>query len=282
MRCFGSFWGAVWKSLGQYLVMLRSLSLSLLFVLPVLAGEKLAVPYHSNPEKDDYIAEKCVLDYRLPEGGKDFATVIWFHGGGLTGGKRYLPKAFKNQGLAVVAPSYRLAPKVTSKECLEDAAAAVAWTFKNIEKLGGSEKKIFISGHSAGGYLTSMLGLDSRWLEVHGISTSEIAGLIPYSGHTITHFNVRKERGLERTKVVVDAMAPLNHISKDAPPMLLITGDRDQELLGRYEENIYFWRMMQEVKHPDCEIFELEGFDHAGMAKPAHDLLIKWVKKRTK
>lgn len=250
------------------------------FVGASWAGEKVAVPYRENVEKDDDVSEKCLLDYYLPEGKKSFATVVWFHGGGLTGGKRFIPKAFKGQGFAVVAPSYRLSPKVTSKECLEDAAAAVAWVFHNIEKLGGSKEEVFISGHSAGGYLTSMLGLDARWLKPHGISTNEIAGLIPYSGHTITHFNVRKERGLAKTKVVVDTMAPLNHVSKDAPPMLLITGDRDKELLGRYEENAYFWRMMQEVKHPDCELFELEGFNHSGMAKPAHDLLVKWVKKR--
>ncbi|MGC6425525.1 MAG: alpha/beta hydrolase [Akkermansiaceae bacterium] len=259
--------------------------LRVIFIAAFLTGlsfaeEKLAVPFHPNTESDPYIAEKCVLDYYLPEGKEEFATVIWFHGGGLTGGKRYLPKALKNQGFAVVAPSYRLSPKVTSDQCLQDAAAAVAWTFQNIERLGGSTQKIYVSGHSAGGYLTSMIGLDSRWLKPHGISPKGIAGLIPYSGHTITHFNVRKERGLSKTKVVVDAMAPLNHISKDAPPMLLITGDRDKELLGRYEENAYFWRMMQEVEHPDCELFELEGFDHSGMAKPAHDLLIKWVKKR--
>jgi hypothetical protein len=34
-------------------------------------------------------------------------------------------------------------------------------------------------------------------------------------------------------------MAPLYHVRKDAPPLLLITGDRDLELLGRYQENAY-------------------------------------------
>lgn len=247
-----------------------------------LAGNDMAVPYRANQKNDGYIAEKCLLDYALPEGEKDFATVVWFHGGGLTGGKRSIPKELRGQGFAVVAPSYRLSPEVTSVECLKDAAAAVAWTFENIERLGGSKEKIFISGHSAGGYLTSMLGLDERWLKPHDIELNQIAGLIPYSGHTITHFNVRKERGLANTRVIVDEMAPLFHARKDAPPILLITGDRDKEMLGRYEENAYFWRMMQEVKHPDCELFELEGFDHGGMAIPAHGLLVKWVRGKSK
>ena len=260
----------------------RWILLALISLEIAAAEQKLAVPYHPHSEKDAYLAEKCLLDYLTPDDKEDFATVIWFHGGGLTGGKRFIPKALKKQGFAIVAPSYRLGPKVQTVDCLADAAAAVAWTFQNIERLGGSKKKIFLSGHSAGGYLTSMLGMDARWLKPHGIELKQIAGLIPYSGHTITHFNVRKERGLAKTKVIVDDMAPLNYISPDVPPMLLITGDRDMELLGRYEENAYFWRMMQEVKHPDCKLFELEGFDHSGMAVPAHPLLVKWIKKQSR
>ncbi len=64
-----------------------------------------------------------------------------------------------------------------------------------IEGHGGSTSRIFISGHSAGGYLTSMIGLDKRWLAAHNIDANQIAGLIPLSGHTITPFTVRKERG---------------------------------------------------------------------------------------
>ena len=44
----------------------------------------------------------------------------------------------------------------------KDAAAAVAWVFNNIEDYGGRSELIFVSGHSAGGYLASMLGLDKH------------------------------------------------------------------------------------------------------------------------
>ncbi len=74
---------------------------------------------------------------------------------------------------------------------------------------------------------------------------------IYYSGHVITHFTIRKERGIKGEQAVVDDLAPLFHVRKDSPPMLLITGDRELEMLGRYEENAYFWRMMQVVKHPN-------------------------------
>lgn len=95
---------------------------------------------------------------------------------------------------------YRLSPNVKSIECLLDAAAAISWSFKTIEKYGGNTSLIFLSGMSAGGYLTYMLGLDKKYLANHNIDANKIAGLIPFSGQAITHFTVRKERELMRKR----------------------------------------------------------------------------------
>ena len=80
----------------------------------------------------------------------------------------------------------------------------------------------------------------------------------------------------------VDEYAPLYHVRKDAPPMLLITGDREMELFGRYEENAYLWRMMKLAGHQRTRLYELDGFDHGGMAQPAFPLLLKEVAAITK
>jgi acetyl esterase/lipase len=223
--------------------------------------------------------ERCRLDVYLPEGTNGFATVVWFHGGGLTGGNRAIPKELQEKGIAVVAANYRLSPKVKSPAYIEDAAAAVAWTFRHIAQYGGATNRIFVSGHSAGGYLTSMIGLDKRWLAAEGIDANAIAGLIPFSGHCITHFTIRAERGIPGTQAIVDDLAPLYHVRKDAPPLLLITGERNLELLGRYEENAYLWRMMKEVGHSNTELLELDGFDHGQMAEPAHALLTRFIRR---
>jgi acetyl esterase/lipase len=231
---------------------------------------------------DPYISKMCVLDVHYPVGIKDFPTVVWFHGGGLTGGKRNVPEQLSEQGIAVVAVEYRLSPKVKVVDCIDDAAAAVAWTFANIKDYGGSPEKIFVSGHSAGGYLTSMLGLDKKWLAKYDIDADSIAGLIPFSGHTITHFTVRKERGIDGRQPILDEMAPLFYVRSDAPPLLLITGDRELELLGRYEENAYMWRMMKVAGHEQTTLHELDGYNHGQMAKPAHPLLLRFVRKVSK
>lgn len=238
------------------------------------------ITYYSNDinHKDTYIKERCVLDIYYPKDSLSFATIVWFHGGGLSGGEKQIPEALKEKGVGVVAVNYRLYPKINAPKYIEDAAAAVAWVFNHIEKYGGDPQSIFLSGHSAGGYLASMVGIDKRWLQEHNIDANQIAGLIPFSGHTITHFTVREERGIPGTQPIVDDLAPLYHVRPDAPPLLLITGDREMELLGRYEENAYMMRMMKVAGHKDTRIMELDGYGHS-MTYPAFPLLLSEVKR---
>ncbi len=241
---------------------------------------KSAIPYYSEAIRasDNYLKERCVLDVYYPKNTSGFATVIWFHGGGLTGGNKEIPEALKNKSICIVAVNYRLSPKVKVKQCIEDAAAAIAWTFNHIGGYGGDTSLIFVAGHSAGGYLTLMTGLDKQWLKPYSINANRIAGLIPLSGQAITHFTLRKERGIAETQPVVDEYAPLYHVRADAPPLLLITGDREKELLGRYEENAYLARMMKVAGHTQTRLLEIQGYGHM-MTEPAFPLLVEEVKR---
>ena len=132
---------------------------------------------------DGNIDTMCRLDLYYPADKEGFSTVIWYHGGGLTGGRRDIPEALKEKGFAVVGVEYRLSPHVKVADCVDDAAASAAWVVKHIAEYGGDPRRIFVAGHSAGGYLTSMIGLDKRWLEPYGIDPdTTFAALIPYSG----------------------------------------------------------------------------------------------------
>ena len=241
---------------------------------------KREILYRSESDLSDYMKTQCRLDLYYPTEKSDYPTIVWFHGGGLKAGKRSIPKALTEKGVAIAAVSYRLHPKVKAPAYIEDAAAAIAWVFQNIEKYGGSPKRIFVSGHSAGGYLTSMVGLDKRWLAAHNIDANQIAGLMPCSGHTITHFTVRAERGIDGKQPILDDLAPLFHVREDAPPLLLITGDRELEMLGRYEENAYLWRMMQVAGHQHTTLHELDGYNHGQMAQPAFPLLLRFIERQ--
>jgi len=238
------------------------------------------INYYSNSinQSDNYINERCVLDIYYPKNTKNFATIVWFHGGGLSGGEKEIPDALKDKGVCVVGVNYRLHPKVKAPAYIEDAAAAVSWVFNNINTYGGDSSLVFVSGYSAGGYLTNMIGLDKSYLLKYGIDANRIAGLISLSGQAITHFTVREERGISGTQPIIDSLAPLFHVRNDAPPLILITGDRELELLGRYEENAYLMRMMKLVGHKQTRLYELDGYDH-GMTYPAFPLLLKEMER---
>ena len=230
---------------------------------------------------DDYAKEKCRLDLYRPEGVKGFATVVFIHGGGMWGGEKYIPAQLKDRGWAVAAIGYRLHPKVRYPRRIEDTAAALAWVFKNIESRGGDPAKIFVTGISAGGYLTAMVGLDKKYLAKHDIDANRIAALIPVTGQMITHQTVRKEQGIEPSDLrpTIDEYAPLYHIRKDAPPTLCISGGWGVDLLMRAEENLYFVSMMKLVGHKNIEHIVIEGANHGQSAAKSWPHLTSFVEK---
>lgn len=262
------------------------LLITFIFITVAALAQKLDYETKSNIQyynpsvnkSDSYINERCVLDIYYPKNTKGFATIIWFHGGGLTGGNKEIPEALKNKGFAIIGVNYRLSPKVKAAKAIEDAAAAVSWIFNNIPNYGGDPSSIFISGHSAGGYLGMMIGLDKKYLQKEGIDANRIAGLIPFSGQCITHFEIRRENGIPEKQPTIDTFAPLYHVRADAPPLLLITGDRELEMLGRYEENAYMARMMKLAGHTQTKLYELDGYGH-GMTEPAYPLLVNEVNR---
>ena len=258
---------------------IATLHLIFIFSCTVFAKTSEGIAYYHDAT-DAYQKEQCHLDLYIPDDSTGFPTVVWFHGGGLKGGNRYIPEHLKDKGIAVASVSYRLSPKVKAPVYIEDAAAAIAWVIKNITKFGGDPEKIFISGHSAGGYLVAMVGLDTRWLAVHGLETAALAGVIPFSGQNLTHYTIREERGLPKERPVIDDLAPVYHARADAPPFLLVTGDRMLEMTARYEENAYLYSLMRAAGHKDVQLCELQGYGHGNMREGGYPLLLKFISER--
>ncbi len=230
---------------------------------------------------DNYQKEQCKIDIYYPKNSEGFPSVVWLHGGGLKGGNKSIPIQLKEKGIAVIAVNYRLYPKVKTPVFIEDAAAAVAWTFKNIESYGGDPSKIIVSGSSAGGYLTMMVGLDKSYLKKYQIDANDIFALLPLTGHAITHFTVRSENGISKEQPIIDRYAPLYHVRADAPPIVLYTGDPELEILGRAEENAYMMRMLKVAGHQNVKHIIFNGYGH-GISTPALPLVVNEIKKMTK
>lgn len=222
-----------------------------------------------------YRSERCKLDLYYPKGKKDFKTLVWFHGGGLTGGEKSIPKQLLGKGIAVVAVNYRLYPMAKSPAYIRDAAAAVAWTFKHIAEYGGDPSQIYVSGHSAGGYLSLMLALDKSWLAAENIDADKLAAYYPISGQTATHFTIRKERGISFTTPVVDKMAPLGNVRKLGTKLLLFTGERSLEMMARYEENLYLKAVLEGIGNAEIPVYEFKGANHGTVLDPAFKAILE-------
>lgn len=217
--------------------------------------------------------ERCRLDVYAPDSAKNLPVVIWWHGGGLTGGNKNVPKELRDDRAMVIAPAYRLMPAVPIDSCLSDAAAAVAWAVENASRFGGDPRRIIISGHSAGAYLSLMMALDKQWLAAHGIDADSLEGVVALSPQTITHFAHRDNQGIKALTPTIDKYAPLYHVRGNAAPITLITGDAELELYGRYEENAYLWRMLRLNGHTSNKLLKVDGFDHGTMVRPGLQLL---------
>lgn len=227
---------------------------------------------------DDYATKMCRMDIAYPEGAEVRPVIVWFHGGGLTGGWRHIPQELLRDGAVVVGVGYRFSPHVPVTQIIDDAACAIAWVMDNISKYGGNPDKVFISGHSAGGYLVTMVGLDKSRLAKYDKDANALAGIIPFSGQAITHFEERRSRGIADKQPIVDSLAPLYHVRGDAAPILILSGDRELEMLGRYEENAYFWRMLRLAGDDDATLYEFDGYGH-GMCEPGYPLLLEFIRK---
>ncbi|NLI36053.1 MAG: alpha/beta hydrolase [Bacteroidales bacterium] len=227
------------------------------------------ISYITATEKDAYRKERCKLDIYYPSDKKDFSTVVWFHGGGLESGSKNFPEQLMNQGFAVVAVNYRLSPRAKNPSYIIDAAEAVAWVMKHIADYGGRTDRIFVSGHSAGGYLTLMLALDKQYLSRFGADADKITAYLPISGQTVTHFTIRKERGLPDGIPVVDEYAPLNKARRNTSPIILLTGDKSLEMASRYEENALLESVLRNLGNKNVKLYEMQGFDHGQVCAPA-------------
>jgi acetyl esterase/lipase len=186
-------------------------------------------------------AEHCRIDLYLPAGKTGFVSMIWLHGGGLTGGSRKsdvnlrVARRLAESGIAVAMADYRLNPAVTFPAYVHDAAKAFAWLRANIASHGGDPGKVYIGGHSAGAYLALMVALDDQYLAACGLDEKSLAGVVAISGQTVTHFTVRAERQLPEGRVVIDDAAPLFFVDKSKVPFLLLYADND--MVMRADEN---------------------------------------------
>lgn len=187
------------------------------------------VPYGEGPRRR--------LDV-FSNGAPDAPVMVFFYGGGWNSGKKadyaFAADAFASCGFLVVMPDYRVFPDVRFPAFLEDGAAAVRWTHDNAARFGGDPSRIVLAGHSAGAYIAAMLALDERYLAAAGAPMSAIKGMAGVSGpYDFYPFDVKASIDAFGKAPDPAMTQPVNFVRKDAPPILLLHGDKDTTVKPR-------------------------------------------------
>jgi acetyl esterase/lipase len=256
----------------------------------VLAEHALAV--ESPPTSDSAEAASVEKDISYANGGdqqkldlylprqKNFPTVVFVYGGGGHSGSRKgvaaVGKKLQSLGYGCALLSHRLAPKDKFPAQIEDVAAGFAWVKKHIAEKGGDPKRTFIMGHSSGAHLSALLACDPRYLAEHGLSPTDIAGVVALSA--IVDLEPKKDgKGFGNSLVANPRMdvfakdadslrnaSPIQHVRKGMPPVLLVVGERDFPML---EADGRAFVEKAKAAGGSARIFVAKGRDHMGVVQ---------------
>lgn len=191
------------------------------------------------------------LDLSTPP-GKGFPTVVFVHGGSLTGGDkddalyRDVCARFPAAGIACANVNYRLAPEHAWPAQAEDVAAAVAWLRDAVAARGGDPRKLFLLGHSSGATLVALVGSDGRYLARHRLRPKDLGGIVAMGSimwddelerALTTYGRPRVEAAFlkdpdNRMFGSLDAYLdhwPIRHVERGMPPFLFLVAESEQE-----------------------------------------------------
>jgi acetyl esterase/lipase len=238
------------------------------------------------------------LDIYLPqEGGGPFPVILSFHGGAFMGcdkgDEQVLPmlEGLK-RGYAVISVNYRLSWEAIFPALVHDAKAAVRWVRANSAQYGFNPNWIACWGGSAGGYLTTMLGVSAGVQELEDLSlgnpdqpchiqaavdwfgptdfskmdsqlSASCLSPVPGTEHNGPNSPESLLLGAQITEIpeLVRTANPETYINPDAPPFLIQHGTLDPTV--PVQQSIKFAEKLAAAIGEENVILELmEGLEH--------------------
>ena len=198
--------------------------------------------------------KKLLLDLYLPDqkSTQPFPVVVWIHGGAWLGGnkKKPFPLLFVQHGYAIASINYRHSTQATFPAQIYDCKAAIRWLRANAEKYNLHPDRIGVWGSSAGAHLAALLGTSGSGGELDGNLgnrdySNRVQAVVDFYGPTdflqmdaagskITHNAPDSPESkliggpIQENKEKVALANPITYVSEDAPPFLVVHGDKDR------------------------------------------------------
>jgi len=211
-------------------------------------------------------------------------TLVYVHGGGWVIGhrdKQGLPllQHLAARGWVGFSVDYRLSPRATFPDHLVDVKRAIAWVREHGAEYGADPGFLVLAGNSAGGHLAALSALTANAPEYQpGFEQADTSvdacvafygihdlldryGHWPHAGmHRLLEEQVMK-RTREEAHAAYDAGSPVARAHPDAPPFLLVHGDRDT--LAPVEESRRMHEALKGASRAPVALVEVPGAQHA-------------------
>jgi acetyl esterase/lipase len=209
-------------------------------------------------------AKALLLDFYFPEvdDSRHKPVVVYTHGGGWAAGSKHgagnasfddVHTALLRKGFCVAAVNYRLVKKdgdSAMRDCVIDAKDAIRFLVAHREALGIDPSRFFTFGDSAGGHLSQMLLLSPADSfpgdpDLAKFSYETVAGVSwygPCDFEKVSLFNhndrpdfrdrfgariLKPGTNPEEKSALYREMSPIQYLSAESPPLLMIQGDQD-------------------------------------------------------
>jgi acetyl esterase/lipase len=224
--------------------------------------------------------------------GEQRPAIVQIHGGGWVLGFKErqavpLMRHLAANGWVVFNIDYRLSPAATWPDHLIDCKRAVAWVREHAAEFGVDPSFVAATGGSAGGHLTAMLALtagDPRYQPGFEDADTSVQAAVPFYGvydwtnrdgqfgpeflGDILEPMVAKafldedpELFAEASPLLIAEAAERAGKDADAPPMLIIHGDRDT--LAPISDARSFAGVLERTSSEPVIYLELPGTQHA-------------------
>lgn len=171
-------------------------------------------------------AEK--LDVFAPANAKDLPVMIFIHGGEWNVGSKDMYSAlagpFLQSNAICVVLGFDNIPPNTMSEMVGQVRRAITWVYKNAKQIGADPNNMYISGHSSGGHLASMM-LVTEW-QKHGLPANLFKGGVVLSGWTNLYpdsLSIR-QKYLKLTPKDIKEYSPVDYAQNVSCPVIVACG----------------------------------------------------------
>lgn len=179
------------------------------------------------------------LDVYAPKKAEKLPVLVFFYGGSWKSGKKemyhFLGNRLARRGVIVVITDYPLSPDYEIPAMQKSALAAVNWTKDSIENYGGDPDRIFVSGHSAGGHLASLIAVKEGRLEASE-NGKKIAGSVLIDAAGLDMYGYLEETSEGEGKKYLNAFTDDPAVWKEYSSMYFLTDELSPMLILEGEQ----------------------------------------------